>query len=32
MPEYDIDKQLEKHWEKFRRQLSSEEQEILDKY
>ncbi len=31
MPEYDIDKQLEKYWENFRRQLSSEEQEILDK-
>ena len=31
MPEFDIDKQLEKYWEKFRRQLSDEEQELLDK-
>ena len=31
MPEFDIDKQLEKYWEKFRRQLSGEEQELLDK-
>ena len=31
MPEFDIDKQLEKYWEKFRRQLSGEEQKLLDR-
>ena len=30
MPEFDIDKQLEKYWEKFRRQLNEEERKKLD--
>jgi hypothetical protein len=27
MPEYEIEQQLEKYWEKFERQLSNEEQQ-----
>lgn len=30
MPEFDIDKQIEKYWHNFRRQLSTEEQNRLD--
>lgn len=31
MPEIDIDKTIEKHWQNFRRQLNDEDAEILDK-
>jgi hypothetical protein len=32
MPEYEIDKQIEKYWEIFTKQLSSEEQQIVEEY